>query len=1238
MGEESQHQDFGESAWLEKLEQTLDLPTKLRQILAQAKLIKVVVNKEKRRWRIYVEFNQLISQHELNSLADLIGRSLAVSVSFAVTYRLNHLSLSRLCERWDLLIEAVSQRFPVVYSWASAIRPDVRGNVLRLGLDNPMGIRYLQQKEFPSRLGWWLSEILGNLVSVELFEMERQVVDTQQLKQHYLSQVEVSVPQPATGNNGNHSDKNSKRKRQSGPRVIKGKHIDSGREIISLKKIKDEEKEIIVLGKIFSLEIRDLKSERRLITFDLTDDTDSITVKTFAKKNEDWVKKLKEGLWLKIRGSVQHDRYTQELTLFCQDINLSEPAIREDKAEKKRVELHLHTKMSALDAVVDVPAAVATAARWGHPAIAITDHGVVQAFPEAFAAGGKYGVKIIYGLEGYLVEDNWQEDKNYRSYHIILLVENIEGLENLYKIVSQSHLQHFYRKPLLPRSILNEYRQGLLLGTACESGELIQAYLHGAAKDELARIAQWYDYIEIQPKGNNLFLVRQGKLPSEEDLQKMNVFLANLGRQLGKPVVAACDVHFLEPADSVYREILMSGQGYDDVEQPPLYFYTTEEMLREFAYLGEDLARQVVIEAPRMIAERVEGIRPIPETLHPPEIPGADQEIIEMATGNAERLYGSPLPEVVKSRLEKELHAIISNDFAVLYLIAHKLVKKSNQDGYLVGSRGSVGSSFVATMTGITEVNPLPPHYLCRQCGYSEFINDGSVNSGVDLPDKQCPHCNQLLKKDGHDIPFEVFLGFKGDKVPDIDLNFSGDYQPRAHRFTEELFGRDHVFRAGTIATIAERTAFGFVKNYFQDRKKVARTAEINRLVRGIAGVKRTTGQHPGGLMVVPRQLDIHMFSPIQHPADDTASEVITTHFDYHAISSRLVKLDILGHDDPTVIKMLEDLTGVDAKSIPLDEPKTMSLFSSVAALGVTPEDIGSEVGTYGIPEFGTRFVRQMLVDTKPRKFSDLVRISGLSHGTDVWLNNAQELIRGGTATISEVISTRDDIMVFLIYKGMPKDLSFKIMEDVRKGRGLKPEYAEKMKECHVPQWYIDSCNKIKYMFPKAHAVAYVTMAYRIAYFKAYYPEAFYATFFTVRADQFDAQLIANGRNVVKKQIKELETNGNNLSQKEKNLLTILEVALEMYCRGIQLLPVDLEKSDAQQFLITPEGILAPFASLQGVGEQVAMNIVKAREERLFSSQEDLKSRGRVSSAVMDILMQHGTLDHLPVSDQMALF
>jgi len=494
------------------------------------------------------------------------------------------------------------------------------------------------------------------------------------------------------------------------------------------------------------------------------------------------------------------------------------------------------------------------------------------------------------------------------------------------------------------------------------------------------------------------------------------------------------------------------------------------------------------------------------------------------------------------------------------------------------------------------------------------------------------------LRKDGHDIPFEVFLGFKGDKVPDIDLNFSGDYQPRAHRFTEELFGRDHVFRAGTIATIAERTAFGFVKNYFQDRKKVARTAEINRLVRGIAGVKRTTGQHPGGLMVVPRQLDIHMFSPIQHPADDTASEVITTHFDYHAISSRLVKLDILGHDDPTVIKMLEDLTGVDAKSIPLDEPKTMSLFSSVAALGVTPEDIGSEVGTYGIPEFGTRFVRQMLVDTKPRKFSDLVRISGLSHGTDVWLNNAQELIRGGTATISEVISTRDDIMVFLIYKGMPKDLSFKIMEDVRKGRGLKPEYAEKMKECHVPQWYIDSCNKIKYMFPKAHAVAYVTMAYRIAYFKAYYPEAFYATFFTVRADQFDAQLIANGRNVVKKQIKELETNGNNLSQKEKNLLTILEVALEMYCRGIQLLPVDLEKSDAQQFLITPEGILAPFASLQGVGEQVAMNIVKAREERLFSSQEDLKSRGRVSSAVMDILMQHGTLDHLPVSDQMALF
>ncbi|HHU32442.1 MAG TPA: PolC-type DNA polymerase III, partial [Clostridia bacterium] len=804
--------------------------------------------------------------------------------------------------------------------------------------------------------------------------------------------------------------------------------------------------------------------------------------------------------------------------------------------------------------------------------------------------------------------------------------------------ISLSHLDYFYRKPRIPRQELLKYKEGLMLGSACEAGELIQAILEGKSEEELLNIASFYDYLEVQPIQNNEFMLRKGIVDSEDDLRNINKTIIRLGKSLNKLVVATCDVHFLDPEDAIYRKILLCGQGYPDEPQAPLYLRTTDEMLAEFDYLPEDVTREIVIDNTQKIADSIDEVLPIPEELYPPEIPGAEEQIVSMSMSRAKSIYGENLPKIVEDRLNKELNSIITHGFAVLYLIAHKLVKKSNDDGYLVGSRGSVGSSFVATMTGITEVNPLPPHYICPNCHHSEFILDGSYNCGADMPDKNCPQCGSKLKKDGHDIPFETFLGFEGDKVPDIDLNFSGEYQPRAHKYTEELFGKEYVYRAGTIATIAERTAFGFVKNYFEERNIKLRNAELSRLVSGCTGVKRTTGQHPGGLMVVPRHTDIYKFTPIQRPADDVKSNTITTHFDYHSISSRLVKLDILGHDDPTVIKMLEDLTGVDPKGIPLDEEKTMSIFSSVEALGITPEDINSSVGTFGIPEFGTRFVRQMLEETKPKKFSELVRISGFSHGTDVWLNNAQELIRSGTAKLSEAISTRDDIMLYLIYKGMEPKLSFKIMEDVRKGKGLKPEYEEAMIKANVPDWYIQSCKKIKYMFPKAHAVAYVTMAFRIAFYKVYYPTAFYTSFFTVRGDEFDVELISHGEKTVRDAIKEIEQKGNEASAKEKNLLTILEVALEMYCRGIKMRKIDLWQSDSTKFKIVDGEILPPFAALQGLGTTAAMNIVAARTSKKFTSVEDLRNRAKLSKTIIEGLREHGTLAELSETDQLSLF
>ena len=824
-------------------------------------------------------------------------------------------------------------------------------------------------------------------------------------------------------------------------------------------------------------------------------------------------------------------------------------------------------------------------------------------------------------------------------HHIIILAKNQTGIKNLYKLVSMAHLDYFARRPRLPKSIITEYREGLIIGSACEAGQLYKAVLEGKTDGELKEIASFYDYLEIQPIQNNEFLIRKGNVKDEDELRELNRKIYDLGKEMDKPVVATCDCHFLDPNDEVFRRIIMAGQGYGDADnQPPLYFRTTNEMMKEFEYLGEEACREVVIKNTQKIADMVDVVKPIPDETFPPKIEGAEEDIRNMTMNKVHSIYGENLPEVVQKRLDKELNSIINNGYAVLYLIAQKLVAKSLEDGYLVGSRGSVGSSFVATMSDITEVNGLPPHYVCPNCKKSEFFLDGSISSGADLPDKNCPDCGTKYIKDGHDIPFETFLGFEGDKEPDIDLNFSGEYQAVVHKYTEVLFGKGYVFKAGTIGTVAEKTAYGFVKKYLQERGLVVSQAEIERLTIGCTGIKRTSGQHPGGIMVVPNDNEIYNFCPIQHPADDVNTDIITTHFDYHSISGRLLKLDILGHDDPTVLRMLQDLTGLDPKTIPLNDPKVISLFTSPDALGVTKEELGCEVGSYGLPEFGTKFVRQMLVDTQPKSFADLVRISGLSHGTDVWLNNAQYFIKEGYTTLKDCIATRDDIMVYLMYKDLPPKTAFTIMEKVRKGKGLSEDDEALMREKNVPDWYIESCKRIKYMFPKGHAVAYVMMAVRIAYYKVYYPEAYYTTYFTVRADDFDADLICKGEEAIKVKMEELNSLGNNISVKEKGLLTILEISYEMYKRGLNFLKVDLYKSEATKFKIEEDGIRPPLNALQGVGDNAAKSIVECRVNGEFISKEDLRLRSKVSKTVIETLDNHGCLEGMQESNQLSLF
>lgn len=1212
-----------------------------------------------------------------------------------------------------------------------------------------------------------------------------------------------------------------------------------GKDPVNLIDLQEEGTGVCVMGTVLDVEVREVKDGKfSIFKFDITDFTSTITCKIFssAKNAVQTLEQLKKGKSFKIVGNYEYDTYARDMLMNVTSMESVTLQEREDACEQKRVELHLHTTMSAQDGLSSAKDLIARAAKWGHKAIAITDHGVVQAFPEASTAGKKNGIKILYGMEAYMVDDTskiYQGSKDYPLqdtfivfdiettglspsscelteigavkveggkiveefqtfvnpqcpippkivsltgitddmvkdapktqealqmfgafageyplvahnagfdvtfmkaksskcqmpfahdvldtlklsrallknlknyklntlaahfrlplnhhravddarctgqiliklfeqlegmgihslyemnesdkvgisfknlpvYHTILLCKNKQGLTNLYKLVSFAHLQYYYRKPRVPKSLIDQYREGLLVGSACEQGELFRAVLEGKGEAQLKRLVDFYDYLEIQPHGNNEFLVRNGTVDSIEGLYDLNRKIIALGRKYGKKTVATCDTHFLDPHDEYYRRIVMHTLGFSDADQQaPLYLHTTDEMLEEFSYLGEDVAREVVIHNPNEIADMIEEIELFPGETAMPEIPNASQMLEDLAYQTAKERYGDPLPELIQKRLERELGSIIKHGFSVLYWIAHELVKKSLDDGYLVGSRGSVGSSLAATMTGITEVNPLPPHYLCPNCKHSDFDVDlDQYGCGVDLPDAVCPICGTPYKKDGYNIPFEVFLGIDADKVPDIDLNFSGEYQPNAHKFTVELFGKDYVYRAGTISAIQEKTAFGFVKKYAEDKNIHMNNAEMTRLAKGISGTKRTTGQHPGGLVIVPKNREVFEFTPIQHPADDVNSDTITTHFDFNSMHDILIKLDILGHDNPTSIRMLEDtIEGLDALKIPLDDPETMALFCNTKSLGVTPEQLrGCQVGTLGIPEFGTFFVRQMLVDTMPTTMAELIRISGLSHGTDVWVGNAQDLIRDGVATLSQTICTRDDIMNYLVRCGVEQRLAFFTMESVRKGKGLTEEMEQAMHDANVPQWFIDSCKKIKYMFPKAHAVAYVVMAFRIAYCKVHHKEAFYATYFSIKADEFDASYVLDGQEGILKNLENLEAKGPAATANEKNMITLLELANEMYQRGVRFLPVDLKKSKAKRFTVEDGNIRLPFVSVPKLGEKAAIKMEEEREKGEFISIEDLKNRTKISSAVIEAMEQMGTLVGLGASNQISLF
>ena len=1433
--------------------QKISLSLPLLEAFQGTEVRKLTIHKKERTVSIEITANKMIPLQKQEELKGALLESLPgiQAVSLAVFYELTDKTPEALAAGyWGSIKTLVSQKSKICAGVIADAEWRVTEHKLQILVKHNMAY-YLAQKHLDDAIANMIHTETGETLLVQFknqkaTEADRAALENNRKKKfEELSRQIITTQAEAVQEKANAEVAAVSSSVSKG--ILLGKEINGTNQKIIDTKILGEN--VIIEGSIYNIEPREIRGEKYIVSFDITDLSDSTTVKFFVKKSvfdAELSDKIKKGKYLRVQGEVQFDKYTKEIDIMAKNIMAAAaPAPRMDDAEEKRVELHLHTQMSSMDGVTPVKKYIERAIAWGHKAIAITDHGVVQAFPDAMNAIGKSDLKVIYGVEAYLIDDlgsvvtmprgqslddtfvvfdiettglsketesiteigavkvvdgkiidrfstfvnperpipteitkltgitnemvadapviteilpkflefcqdavlvahNANFDtgfirlnaerkcgievkntvldtlelsrallpelkkhkldiiceqlgvsleghhravndaeataevflkfidmlvekeiykvddinvfssqtvnyKKLKAYHAIILAKDYVGLRNLYELISLSHIDYYFRRPRIPKSKLIQHREGLILGSACEAGELYRALLDKKPKQVIEELVNFYDYLEIQPLGNNRFMIESPKVESVhsmEDIIAINKQIVALGEEHNKPVVATCDVHFIDPQDAAFRKIIMAAEGFADADkQAPLYFRTTKEMLKEFTYLGEEKAREIVITNTNKIADMIEKIKPIPDDTFPPKIEGADEELRQICMDKAISIYGDPLPPIVQDRLETELNSIISNGYAVLYIIAQKLVWKSVADGYLVGSRGSVGSSFAANMAGITEVNSLPPHYICDHCKYSDFESETvkafamEEASGCDMPDKDCPVCGHKLRKDGHDIPFQTFLGFEGDKEPDIDLNFSGDYQQQAHAYTEVLFGKGKVFKAGTIGTLADKTAYGFVKKYFDAREITPHNAEIQRLTEGCTGVKRTTGQHPGGLMVVPSDHDIHEFCPIQRPANDVNSTVTTTHFDYHSISGRLLKLDLLGHDDPTVIRMLYDLTGVNPQDVPLGDPETMSLFESPKALGVTEEEINCKTGTLGIPEFGTKFVRGMLIDTKPKTFADLLRISGLSHGTDVWLGNAQTLIENGTITLKETISTRDSIMIYLINKGVEKKKSFKIMEKVRKGKGLTEEDIADMKASNVPDWYIESCQKIKYMFPKAHAAAYVMMAFRIAYFKINYPEAYYASYFSVRAcDDFDYSCMCQGIDVARDAIREIQAKGQEATAKDKNKQTVLEIVVEFYARGFKFCPIDLYRSDAKNFLPTEEGLLPPFSSLQGLGVNAAQSIVEGRKDGEFNTLEELKERTSLGRSLIDLLKENGVLDGIPETNQLCLF
>ena len=1458
---------------------TLQLKGDIKALFEKTQVERISAPKDKKMLRIYLYSEYLIEKDKIWALEKEIKNQLfphaEIVVKIYERFRLSSLyTPQKLMEAYEKsILRELLDASPLEYSLfhhAAISYPDE--HTVKIVMEESVVARD-KEKELVRVLEKILQERCGLSVRIEVGyrkkagenKVEQEPIEAAKQEENIVPQEPVKKEEPVA------KEKKTNKgaiKRSENPDVIYGRDFEG--EAIPIEDVVDEIGEVIIRGKVLSRNDRVIERiDRTIILFTITDMTDTIGGKIFIKPEqaEEMQDVLQPGDFLKIKGVVQMDKFDKELLLVSVIGMKKIPDFtnrRVDNSERKRVELHCHTKMSEMDGVSEVKDIVKRACEWGMPAVAITDHGVVQSFPDANhtwedlwkkekekrkAAGeenpDKSGFfKVIYGVEGYLVDDlnplaNGEKErvladetvvfdiettgfspvndriieigavklkdgqitgrfstfvnperpipfkitqltgisdnmvadertietvlpefldfcgnamlaahnakfdmgfikenarrlglkkeftyldtmgiarlllpgqakhtldavaktmqislenhhravddaectaqiyekflkmlsekeimnlaqleeagrsnpeiiKKMTTYHVIILARNEVGRTNLYTLISKSHLDYFSRRPRIPKSELQKYREGLLVGSACEAGELYRALLDGREEAELARIVDFYDYLEIQPVANNLFMIESEKLEnirSEEDIKDINRKVVELGETFGKPVVATCDVHFLDPEDEIYRRIIMAARKYESADnQAPLYLRTTEEMLKEFEYLGSDKAEEVVITNTNLIADMIDSISPVRPDKCPPVIPDSDKTLKNICYEKAHELYGKELPEIVKKRLDKELNSIIGNGFAVMYIIAQKLVWKSVEDGYLVGSRGSVGSSLVAFLAGITEVNSLSPHYRCPHCFYYDFdseeVRAHVGGSGCDMPDRKCPRCGEMLVKDGFDIPFETFLGFDGDKEPDIDLNFSGEYQSRAHKYTEVIFGQGQTYRAGTIGTMADKTAFGYVKNYFEEHGIQKRNCEIDRLVQGCTGIRRSTGQHPGGIVVLPLGENINSFTPVQHPANDMTTDIVTTHFDYHSIDHNLLKLDILGHDDPTMIRMLQDLTGLDPRTIPLDDKAVMSLFTSTEALGIKPEDIGGcPVGSLGIPEFGTEFVIQMLLDTKPKQFSDLIRISGLGHGTDVWLGNAQTLIEEGKATISTAICCRDDIMIYLIHMGLDPALAFKIMENVRKGKGLSSAWEEEMAAHNVPDWYIWSCNKIKYMFPKAHAAAYVMMAWRIAYCKVYYPLAYYAAFFSIRASAFSYELMCRGREHLEGVLNEYKKRGKDqLSKKEQDSMRDMKIVQEMYARGFEFLPIDLYRSDAKQFQIIDGKILPSFCSIDGLGEKAAVSICEAAKQGRFLSKDDFKERAKVGKALADQLEDLGILGDIPESNQISLF